>query len=155
MPIIFTFYVEEVPAADMLSNDTLVLTLSAFVVVDSAFFDINNYSVSVVSGSGPVSIREVFTPKNNITTTDQIIVSVDKPTIGTHYQLHVGDLHGLTGALVGGSGDFIARRTKTQSLVDSLPHHYDTRYASVIRQILTAVGISDDLIGGSRSDSFV
>ena len=154
MSILFTFSIEEAPLVEPLTNDTIRITFDSEVVVDSLFSDTGSYVVAVVEGEGPVSVREVLTPEDSRTTRSVILV-VDKPTHGTHYRVTVAGLTGRDGALVGGSSDFFGRRTKAEDMVRSMPMHYSRRPDSLIRNILTAIGIEDETIGGSRDDTFL
>lgn len=155
MPIIFTFYVEATPIVEPLSDDMLIMTFSDEVVVDDVYLDPATYGIEIIDGAGEaVEVREVQAPQDGLTTYDVILV-LDKPTHGTHYRVStVTDLNGRDGDPVGGSSDFIARRTKTENMLRALPQHFNTRPDSIIRAFVTAIGIQDDIIGGSRNDTF-
>jgi len=160
MPVSLYFTVEELPAVDILAHDTIIITFEQPVVIDSAFFDVTNYDIGIVEGVGLIQVKEILSPIADAATleggrpltTTYVILHTEPPTAGTHYRLTATGLTGTTGGTVAGSSEFIGRRTKTQSLIQSMPAHYDTRPPSVIRNILTAIGISDEIIGGSRSD---
>jgi hypothetical protein len=154
MPVSFSFSVEELPVVEPLAEDVLEVVFERGVVVDAKFTDLTNYDIVVVSGTGDIAIRSVLAPTDS-RVTNKIILRVDKPTEGTHYRVSVTGLSGRDGAVVGGSSDFIGRRTKGGDMIRSMPSHYDTRVGSILGAVLTAIGIEDDIIGGSRSDFFL
>jgi hypothetical protein len=154
MPVIFTFFVEEAPIVDPLSDDTIRIIFDAEIVRDARLSEPGAYDIVIVSGTGDsVSVREVLVPQDSMTTTEVILV-VDKPTHGTHYRVTATSLNGRDGGLVGGTSDFIGRRTKAEDMIRAMPTHYNTQADSVLRQVLTAIGIQDEIIGGSRDDTF-
>lgn len=154
MSILFTFSVEEAPYVDPLADDMVRIIFDSEIVADSAALNPENYTISLVDGGGEaVSVRRVLLPTNSRTTSEVILV-VDKPTHGTHYRVSATGLKGRDGSPVGGTSDFIGRRTKTEEMLRSIPNHYNTGADSIIRAVVTALGIEDDYIGGSRSDLF-
>lgn len=142
---------EETIRADMLGDDVVVLYLNDTVVVNSAFLDKTNYTISVLEGSGAISIRNILPPKTALTT-NKIIIELDKPTKGTKYQILVSNLTTPSNTSVTGPAKFIGRRTKLATMLRGLAPHWDTRPTSLLRGLLAAVSIEDDRIGGSRSD---
>jgi len=137
--------------ADMVGEDAILITLDQELVVDAAFKDVSNYSVQVISGVGEVSVRRVIFPATDRTTT-QILLSVDRPVEGTRYRVTMGPLRSRSGVLVNGVVDFIGRRTKLGSMLQAIPHHWDTSPGALMRSTLAAISIEDDRIGGSRKD---
>ena len=153
MPIVFSFSVEELPSVEVLSENTIHVVFEEEVVVDSTFRDLSRYDVSVVSGSGDVAVRMVLVP-TRARATDQVVLVLDKLTGGTHYRVTVSGLNGRSGSLVGGTSDFVGRRTKGGDMLRSMPSLYNKQPGSIINAILVAVGREDDLIGGGRDDFF-
>jgi hypothetical protein len=154
MPSIFTFSVEDAPVVEPLSDDMIKITLDTEIVVDATARQIGAYNISVVAGSGEaVSVRKVLLPQDSLTASEIILV-VDKPTHGTHYRVTATGLNGRDGTLVGGASDFIGRRTKTEEILRAMPSHYNISADSILRSVLTAIGIQDETIGGSRNDTF-
>lgn len=138
--------------AEPLTDDTVRFTFESEIVLDSRSTDLSAYEISVVSGPGePVSIREVLIPQDSRTSTFVILV-VDKPSHGTHYRVTATGINGRDGGTVTGAGDFISRRTKTEDILRTIPGHYNTAAPSLLRAVFTAIGIEDELIGGSRND---
>ena len=145
---------DESISADMLGEDVIVLTLSNTVVVNNSFKDLANYTISIVEGSGqPVAVRRILPPTDQLTTT-QVVIEVDRPTKGTTYKVTVSSLETVDGLDVEGTGVFVGRRTKLESMLRSLARHWDTRPNSLVRNFLAAISLEDDRIGGSRSDDF-
>ena len=52
------------------------------------------------------------------------------------------------------TAQFRGRDTKIDSILVSRPSMYDTSVGTTLRSLLDAIGREDDLIGGSRDDSF-
>ncbi len=146
--------VDDAPIVDPLSDDTVLMTFDTEIVVNAAARDLDAYDIVIVTGAGEaVSVREVLLPQDSLTTTEVVLV-VDKPTHGTHYRVTATGLSGRDGSPVGGVSDFIGRRTKAEDMIRTMPSHYNTRADSVMRAMLTAIGIQDEIIGGSRDDTF-
>ncbi len=155
MPVLFEFSVEEEPTVEPLQlgnsqTNTLRVTLSEQVIVDAVYRSPDSYSVSIVEGEGPVSVRRVLVPRSDVLAINEIVLVLDKPTEGTHYRVSVLGLNGRDGAKVGGVGEFIASRTKVGNMIRAMPLHFDRRPESVIVAILTAIGQSDETIGGDQ-----
>lgn len=139
-------------AVDPLSDDTVMITFADELLVDTAYLDPNSYEVTLVSGDGEdVSVRSVVSAQDAKTINDVILV-LDKPTYGAVYSIAVAGLSSRSGGAISGTASFAGRGTKTESMIRALPAHYNTRADSVIRAVLTAIGIQDDIIGGSRDD---
>jgi len=155
MPISFTFSVEEYPLIDPVADDMIRITFAKEVLVDARSANPAAYEVTLVGGSGPaLTVREVLLPKT-ARTSRYVILVVDKPLYGTHYRVTVTGIYGRDGAPIGGTSDFIGRRTKAADMVRGIPSHFSKKPESLIRTILTAIGIEDETIGGSRSDTFL
>ena len=131
------------------------LIFSSAVSVDSAFYDINNYEIGIVNGgvtdANPVRILTPYKTDSSEAklSTTEVFVVTQPLTIGTNYSFTVS---GLTGLSSSSSLNRLARRTKTQSAIRSLPPHFDSNFDSNIAGILTAISMSDDLIGGNQDE---
>lgn len=129
------------------SNTLVRVLFDDEVVADSAYYSASSYSMS-----GGLEVVGVLNTNQN-TSLDVIIVTRGM-IVGTTYTVTIDGLHARDGSeATGVSGDFIARSTKLDSILRSIPAHYDKRNVSNIHAILSAISSSDDLIGGSRSDS--
>jgi hypothetical protein len=127
-------------------------------VTDVGYNDPTNYTISVASGTGPVEVLSVLPTNKNAAL--EVVLVTQPMTAGTVYTLDVGLLTSRaynsgtgTGYTYSFSGLFEARYTKLDSSLRSIPKHFDKRPESILHTLLTATSISDDLIGGSRSDS--
>jgi hypothetical protein len=74
-------------------------------------------------------------------------------TAGSTYQLEIEELANREGSTFGVFGQYIYRDTKSDSGLRSIPKHFDKRPSSLIATMTTAIGVSDDAIGGSRNDT--
>lgn len=142
----------DVVAAELIASDALRVNVELPIVVDEAYNDPTNYSIAVISGGGQdVAVRRVL-PINDDTTTE-IILIIDRVSKGTTYEVSVGAaLRSALGQSVVGSAQFVGRRTKTENMFKGLPSHFNTYPESTIRHVLTAIGLSDETIGGSLDE---
>lgn len=136
---------------NIISKRLVRITFDDEVVVDDSYNDPTNYAISVVNGSGPVEIVGVL-PTNQNASLDVILIT-QPMTETTKYAISFTQLFSRSGVSFSLIGNFIARETKTDSILRSIPQHYDKRPISNLSAILTAISISDDLIGGSRKDN--
>jgi hypothetical protein len=144
-----------VPASDInvYTRRTIHVQFTNEVVVDSTYYDPNNYTVSLVEGTGPVEVVSVL-PTNETTTLGLVIVT-QPMTQGTTYNLAITNMFNREGGNFSLIGDFVYRDTKSDSSLRSVPKHFDKRETSLIASLVTAITISDDVIGGSRNDILV
>jgi hypothetical protein len=143
------------PVSDInvLTKKSIRVQFTDEIVTDSRYYDVNNYSIAVVEGTGPVEVLSVL-PTNETASLELILVT-QPMTHGTTYSLTIDEFVDRSGnefSLVGG---FIYRDTKSDSALRSIPRHFDNRPASIIAAFVTAISINDDIIGGSRSDTLV
>jgi len=137
----------DIVSAEMISADMVRVTVEAAVVVDDAYNEPTNYTVTP-AGGGTLNVRQVLPVNTKITT--EIILVIDRAIKGQTYTVSVSsNVRGTQGQTVEGSAEFVSRRTKIETLLRGMPAHYDTMPGSNIRSVLTAIGLSDDLIGGS------
>lgn len=138
---------------DVVSSRIIGIRTSTDVIVNSGYYDLNNYSIEPVAGSEPIIIRRVIQTKES--TTKVILLVTDNLTRGNRYNVGVSGLLARGGFTVNDTGELIVRKTKTDLLFDSIPSHFDKRPESVLSSLLIAMGAQDELIGGSRKDSIV
>lgn len=144
-----------IPATDInvYTRRTVHVQFTDEVVTDSAYYDPNNYTISLVAGEGPVEVLSVL-PTNETTTLGLIIVT-QPMTNGSTYNLSITNITNREGTNSSLSGDFIYRDTKSDSALRSVPKHFDRRATSIVATLVTAISIADDVIGGSRDDTLV
>lgn len=142
----------DILTTDLITADVVRIRLESPVVVDDAYRDPTNYTLTVVSGPGQeLAVRSVLPIQTNIAS--DIILVIDKIDKGTIYAISIGSaVISTTGQSVAASTEFTGRSTKTENMVRGLPAHFNTAPDSVICCLLAAIGISDDLIGGSLDD---
>lgn len=139
----------DILSAELISADAVRINFEQAIVVDEAYNDPTNYSITKVSGDGQdVSIRTVL--PIGLDTTTEVILVVDKISKDSVYQITVGAaVTSAVGQNVVGAAEFTGRRTKVENILRGLPRHFDQRPESVLRTVLTAIGLSDETIGGS------
>ena len=137
-------------------SSTLVnIELSDEVLVDDAYYDITNYTLS-----DGLTVTKVLELNDEVSASLNIILVTAPMIMGTQYTVTIDGIRDKTykatiadGVASGLTGDFQARVTKLDSILRSIPSHYDKRNTSLIHAIMTAISVSDDIIGGSRNDS--
>src|SRR5690606_35330056 len=139
---------------DVLSQLIILIKWADEDVLDDAYYDVDNYELMVVDGVGEARVLRVLNVTKGNTALHTAIIT-DRMTYGVRYRINVKGIHGRSGLTGEGSSEFISRATKTDSILRSLPNHFDKRPESTIANILLAISRQDDLIGGSRKDTFV
>ena len=107
----------ETTAADINVTDINILTRRLVrvvfddeVVVNDNYYDISNYDINVVSGSGDVRVTGVL-PINTPTSLDLILIT-DPMLSDTRYEVSVTSLQNRAGLDFGVLGEYVARVTK-------------------------------------------
>lgn len=138
---------------EFIADNVLRFTFTTEMVVDDAYFEVSNYTVAFADSVGTdVNPRFVIPPTAGITDTNVVLLRTDAHTPGTNYSFTVSTLKRRNGSVMTtGTAIRPARKTKTNSMIRSLPQHFDKRPESTIRLIMTAIALEDELIGGNRS----
>lgn len=139
---------------------TLVkITYTTEMVLNPAYFDVLNYHVVVENtldtDASPRRVLQLYKVNSEEKTlVSNITMLVTDPlTEGSRYTFTVEGLTSRGGVEL--SSTPISRtmvRTKTQTVFRSLPDHFDKRPTSKIAAILTAISMSDGLIGDSKRE---
>lgn len=126
---------------NMLSNDDMALK--------------TNYTVTPQGSGIPVQVNKVLVPKG--TTVEYIQLVITDFTIGEEYLVVANNLTTPQGNQISefNAAPFIGRRTKVDSMLDSMPAIYDLSPEEPLRMLFNAIGMASDLIGGSRNDTLV
>ena len=145
----------EVPVSDLdvLTRKALRVEFTDEIVTNDNYYDVSNYALELVEGSGPVEIVSVL-PVNGTSSLELVLIT-QPMTLGTTYQLTANNLNDRNGSTISFSGQFIYSDTKVDSTLRSIPKHFDKRATSIVHSLLAAIGKQDDIIGGSRSDRLV
>lgn len=140
---------------DVLSRRLIRVELQDEVVINDDYFDTSNYAISVVEGTGEVAITKILPFQDGSKVSRFIIIETQPMTYGTTYSVSITDAVDRSGeTLLPASATFDARYSKGDSILRSMPKHYDTRSTSNLAGVLLAIGRQDDLIGGSRDDDY-
>lgn len=145
----------EVPVSDLdvLTRKAIQVTFTDEIVTNDNYYNVDNYSIALIDGSGPVEIKGVL-PVNGTSSLELVLIT-QPMTLGSTYQLTANNLNDRNGATISFSGQFIYRDTKVDSALRSIPKHFDKRPTSILFSLMAAIGEQDDIIGGSRSDRLV
>ncbi len=138
---------------DLIRSNILRILLEQPVVVNAAYSDPANYTITVIAGSGQeIAVRSVLSVQAD--TAEEVLLVIDKVDQGTTYSVTVGAaVVSVTGQNVVGTSQFVGRRTKTENMVRGLPAHFNKQPDALICSLLSAIGLSDELIGGSLDEA--
>jgi hypothetical protein len=135
------------------SRILLHVEFSDEIIVNDLYNDPSNYSISVVDGTGEIEVVGVLQTNQNASL--DVILITQPMNLGTTYSVSATELQDRNNNKFSIVGNFISRNTKVDSLLRSIPKHFDKRPTSILSALLIAIGVSDDIIGGSRDDSIV
>lgn len=125
------------------------LDLNYVLTTDNAFYDVSNYTI--MSSQGNVLGVRGIVPLSR-STTAFILVETDTQSEPLEYTVSVSGIHQRDGSPVSAQASWLARTTKGQTCLNNMPPTWSRSPSSNIASVLTAIGMSDDLIGGSRKD---
>lgn len=137
--------------ADVLGNNLVVLYFDNEVLVNEIYLDPSSYSVTLYDGDGDdvavIEVLPVSEPALN-----RVYLRTSYHTAGATYQVTATGLTTREGGPMAGDFKFMSRRTKLDSMYSNLPAHFSNAPNSILKNILLAISLSDDIIGGSRDD---
>lgn len=114
----------------------------------------SNYTI-VITGTSiqEVIVQEVYADmaENSL---EYVDLYISRPVPDTLYTVIAAELEGVDQRpFIDLAGKFTAKTTKVDSLTKNLSSIYSKAISSTIHQIITAVGISDEEIGGSTAEA--
>jgi len=142
----------------IIAEDVLRVTFGISIAIDEALRDISNWEVLVIpSGDDPQVVDVRIDPTADTVTS--VDLEVTKTTKGVTYQVNAHNLSDDDGvSVVNADGEhtlsarFSSHLTKVDSILNQLPGPFSSTLDSNIRQILSAIAIEDDVIGGKDSE---
>jgi hypothetical protein len=143
-----------------IASDLIRLNLSFSARIDTDYKNIAGYYITGHAGSPivgvSVNVLAVLIPKNDVVVSPFVYLHTTPHTLGAEYEVNYGKLYDSSGVLVpaGPNVPYQSRSTKTVQMLKSVPSHFDRQVESLIRNLVTAVSLEDDTIGGSRKDVF-
>lgn len=136
------------------SSDVIELKFSDPMLRDTQLTKTSNYTITPVTIGNSVTVLGVRAGKS--TSAPSVFLNITQPTVGATYRISAStNLVGLNGIYLSANIStciFVARQTKIDDMLNSLPKHYDIGIDSRLRNILMAIGRQDDLLGGTRLD---
>lgn len=136
---------------DVVAADMLIIYFNKDAKNNAALANPGNYSVVPVAGGQPVNVLSVQT--GNEIRTRYITLHITPFTVGEDYTVTAVNLKAADGTDItpGGSvSEFTGRQTKTDLAIAYRGNILSRDPNSIIRNILTAISLEDDRIGGSR-----
>lgn len=146
--------------ATFIAEDLVRVNLPVPGRIDAAYLATSSYSIALRSDSPKpgqgVAVVEVIPPTGDLVAFEYIYLRTTRHTLGAYYEVTISgqivDTAGLGINLPPAA--YAARVTKTMAMLKSLPSHFDMRNESLVRNLVTAISLQDDIIGGSRRDEF-
>lgn len=154
-----------IQSVDVLDNNKIIITFTDPVIVNEALLNPDNYTIEFSDNLGftdvlPIEVYAGGTRNDNIdqtqtntVTTTVVELITDYHTPGQGYRITVDNIVATDGS--GVTPDPVAvtaRRTKVETILRSLPAHWNHRQNGIMRSMLTAIGLEDDRIGGSLEE---
>lgn len=138
----------------LLARDVLRVVFSTSIAVDSTLMDEQSWTVTpVTAGASQVSVAQVMID-SSFSSVSFVDLKVTRSTVGDTYQVSASGLSKTDGsATIPGdlTAKFVSHLTKVDSILRSMPTMYGSGVGSIVRQILTAIAIQDEEIGGESS----
>jgi hypothetical protein len=139
----------------VVAHDMVQVFFNIPMLSNSAMALKTNYTV-IPQGDGiPVNVDKVLVPKGTVVDYVQLVIT--DFSIGEEYLVVAENLTTPQGNPISefNAAPFIGRRTKVDAMMDNMPAIYDLTPTSTLRMLFNAIGMMDDLIGGSRNDTLV
>lgn len=134
----------------VISKDVIRVEFEDGISATSSVSDSSTYVITPHdSSSNLVEILSVITNVEEGEALFYIDLNITAPTIGALYAIEIDGLYDLTGndyAVLG--ADFVGKSTKIDSMTNSFGRMYDLKIGSNLRNILMAVCLEDEKIGG-------
>lgn len=139
---------------EVLSRKLVRVSFLDEMVINEKYYDPSTYTLQLVEGSGESIVKRVLTYQDESQTALEAILETQNLNDGNTYRLFVEGLTSRAGKEYEDrdGNEFKVYRTKLDSILRSIPSHYDTRPGSNLGGLLTAIALSDNTIGGGRKD---
>ncbi len=133
----------------LIAKDVIRVIFSSPISATYNFWSTFSYSLYNNTLSKYLEIKKVLPVDAKATTI--LDLNVENVTAGENYTLTIANdsVYDIDGVVLDDvNSTFIPQRTKTDSVISSLPNMYDKRPGSSVRSILEAITIEDEKIGG-------
>lgn len=134
-----------------LALDVLRVDFAQALAANDSMFDLDNYEITpVTSGADTVEVSQIIKGgEADDPTVTYVDLQITRAALDATYQLLITNLETSDSVLLAELvGEFLGRATKTDSFTRSIPQQYNTRPDSTLRQVLTAMALEDERIGG-------
>lgn len=152
---------EEGKAVTFIAPDLIRVSFAENARMDAAYLSATSYVISVRSDTpipaSEVRVLEVLPPPESaeLAAVNYAFLRTSTHTLGGYYSVFYFGLTNTGGVpLVASQAAYQARRTKTMSALSSIPNHFDKSTNSLLRNLITAISLEDDTIGGSKREDF-
>jgi hypothetical protein len=135
-----------------IARDVIKVEFGVIAAVTPNLLTASTYQFTSLTGGAAIEAKEVLPVTGVIT--DHVFIVISRASTDQTYQLNIADDTLYTpdiSSLIFPDIEWIHNRTKTDSVIDSLPEMYGMRYRSLIRVLLESISISDEEIGGEQS----
>jgi hypothetical protein len=111
---------------------------------DDNYYNASNYAIAGLGVKRVVPISSKLA--------SYVLLETELQTETTEYTVSISNIRTRDGTPVSTSASWIARTTKAQTCLNNMPSVWSRDPNSKVASLLTAMGLEDDKIGGSRSD---
>jgi len=136
-------------SVQVLSKDKIRINFTLDVTVQS-LLDIDNYIITpITSGANNVVVQSVNGLANDYGLTHFVDLGVSTISIDSTYRIEISNIYDANGMVLNYLyANFIARKTKTDSILNFIPSNYGVGIDSVFYNVLQAIAIEDEKMGG-------
>lgn len=145
----------KISAITQIGENRVSVVFTEPVMVNDALLSPESYTITPVESGLSVDVVGLLGRLDNAATT-YVDLEITPQTEGVLYRISgsdgIKDREGISLDVLS-YAYFRPRRTKTDSLIDTLPKLYDKSNWSIIRAVLTAFGKEDERIGGGSEET--
>ena len=138
---------------NIFARDLIEVVFGTNVKNTKTITDPSNWTLPPVNVGQGVTVLSVLT--SGLNSIDRVYLVVTPFTAGAYYVVTMsGEVRSIKNEQLIGSLNktMKGRRTKVDSLCSTRPSMYDLRPKAIYRNILNAIGVEDDKIGGSQNE---
>lgn len=142
--------VSATPSVEVLALRHIRINFGLNAITDDAIRTLSNYTVTpITSGADSVEVKKITGVDFDDPYLTYVDLEITKPTEGALYQVTVVNLtDDNEQTIINNTAQFLAHRTKTDSIIEGFPRTYSTTVEGTLRGILAAISLEDELIGG-------
>lgn len=138
-----------------LTYSVIKISFSVVPITGEELTNLDNYAIAAVtSGASTVAPVSVFGYDTTEGTTDFVYLKITRPTLESIYRIDIANLTDSSeNELINVRGLFKGKSSKSDSMYNAFSKTYNTKTDSTLGQLIMAIGIEDDKIGGVENEA--